>query len=320
MRVLITAAGLIGCYAGRALLERGDEVAFFEIAPQESYIRGVMQEDARVFRGDVRDLPAIIEAIRDIRADAVVHTANVIGNVAQANPYRGFQTNIGGSINIAEAVRLMGVKRLIYLSTHGVHDLSQPQKAPLTEDFPVGGPGTVYSNSKVACEQVLRAYAACYSTELAILRPPGVYGYGHFAGGSGVGRTLCDMLLAAEQGKHAPIGGGVPDPYELVSVRDVAEAVALAVHAPRLLHDVFHIGTGVLTTTESLVQALQAIYPGSSASRSSPARPDRYPRLQPLDLSRSRSELGYEPKYNLVAGMRDLIAEMKRLGAGTGGK
>ena len=59
--------------------------------------------------------------------------------VAQASPYRGFQVNVTGTINVAEAVRLAGVRRLVHSSTLGVHRLEWPQgDSPMTEDFPIG--------------------------------------------------------------------------------------------------------------------------------------------------------------------------------------
>jgi nucleoside-diphosphate-sugar epimerase len=313
MRVFIVGAGLVGCYAAQSLVSRGDEVAFYDISPSEKYIRGVVGEKYEVFRGDVRELPTIIDAIKQFAPDAVIHTTALIGNLAQSNPYRGFTVNVGGCINIAEAVRLSGIKRLVYASTQGVNDLSREQAVPIDESFPIGGLGTVYSNSKVACEQILQAYAISYQLELAIMRLGGVYGYGHFAGGSGVGRTMCDMLAAAEEGKHAPIGPGIPETYELVYAKDVGEAVALAVHAKKLAHDVFNVGSGKLYATEDVVAALQEVVPNATASRSAPPRPDRNARVQPLDLRRSKKELGYIPKFDLVAGLRDLSGEMKRL-------
>jgi UDP-glucose 4-epimerase len=311
MRVLITGAGLVGCHAAAELVGRGDEVTLFDLTPREDYVRRVVPGDVRLVRCDTRELPAVLEAVQGTRAECVVHTAGLIGGNAQAVPYRGFQTNIGGTINVAEAVRLAGVRRLVHASTQGVNDLSQPQTAPLTEDFPVGG-DAVYAASKVACEQVLKAYAAAYKFELAMLRFAGVYGYGHYTGGSGIGQGMHALLEAAMAGRSAPIGPGIPASNEMVYAKDVGLGVALAVHAERLGHHTYNIGSGVLATPDDIVQALQRVIPGAKADRSGPTRPDRHVRQQPFDLARARADLGYAPRYDLEAGIRDFLGELQR--------
>jgi len=312
MKVLITGAGMIGCHTAQELTQRGDEVTLFDLAPLEAYIRRIVTSDVQVVRGDVAELPAVMEAVLRARPDVVIHTAALIGGAAQQNVYRGFGVNIGGTLNIAEAARLTGVRRLLYASTLGVNDLSHPQTGPLTEEFPVGGSGGVYGSSKVACEQLLKAYAAAYKLELGLLRFAGVYGYGHYVGGSGIGRGMYQLIEEAMAGRHAPIGSGLPDTNEMVYVKDVARGVALATHAERLPHDTYNLGSGVVVTPEDIVQTLQRVVPGATASRNGPARPDPFPRLQPFDLTRARAELGYEPQYDLEAGLRDFMEQMKR--------
>jgi nucleoside-diphosphate-sugar epimerase len=303
---------MIGCHTARELVERGDQVTLFDLAPREDYIRRIVQSDVKVVRGDVRELPGVIEAIQEAKPDVVIHTAGLIGGVAQQVPYRGFQINVVGTLNVAEAVRLTGVRRLLHASTQGVNDLSQPQTAPLKEEFPTDGGSRVYGASKVACEQVLKAYAFAYKFELGLLRFAGVYGFGHFAGGSGVGIGTFELVKAALEGRHAPIGSGIPDANEVIYVKDLARGIALAAHAEELRHEVYNLGTGVLISPDDIVQALSKTIPGATASRNVPVRQDPYPRVQPFDVTRAREELGFEARYDLEAGLRDLVEELKR--------
>lgn len=312
MRVLITGGGMIGCHTAAELLRAGDAVTLFDLAPNETYIRRVAGQAVEIVRGDVRELPSLMETIQAARPDVVVHTAGLIGSVAGRLPYRGFQVNIGGTLNVAEAVRLTGVRRLVHASTLGVHDLRQPQVAPLKEEFPTSGGARVYGASKVACEELLRAYAATYGFELAILRFAAVYGYGHYVGGSGVGSNFHAMVRGAMQDRRAPIGSGLAAVDEFVYVKDLAHGVALAARAERLAHDVYHLGSGVLHTPDEVVAALARVLPGTTGMRTAEARPDPFPRRQPMDLSRARGDLGYEPRYDMEAGLRDLVAELER--------
>lgn len=315
MRVFITAAGMVGCHAARELLDLGDEVAFFDLAPRADYIGRVVGADVPVTRGDVRELPGVLEAVQAFRPDVLIHTAGLIGGVAQQLPFRGFEINVMGTINVMEAARLSGVRRFVQASTLGVVDRSAPQLAPITEEFQLGGNDSVYGTSKVASEQILRAYAKHYKMELAMLRFAGVYGYGHFAGGSGVGKSTWDLVAAAIAGKPGVIGSGIPDTNEMVYIKDLARGVAQAIHADRLPHHTFNLGTGLVVTPADVVGALQQTFPGFTAARpegASGSKGGGAQITQPFDISRAQTELGYEVRYDLVAGLRDMADEMRK--------
>src|SRR5262249_60842168 len=125
--------------------------------------------------------------------------------------------------------------------------------------------------------QILKAYAQAYKFELGLLRFAGVYGYGHYAGGSGVGRGMYELVTAAVDGRHAPIGVGIPDSNELIYCKDVARGVALAAHDERPPHQIYNLGTGVIVTPDEIVGTLRRIVPGVTASRSGPSRADPHP-------------------------------------------
>jgi UDP-glucose 4-epimerase len=261
-------------------------------------------------RGDITELPGLLEIAQATNPSVVIHTAALIGEAAQTLPYRGVSVNVMGSVNVAEAVRLLGIRRLVHASTLGVNDLAQPQHSPLTEAFPLGSSGRIYGASKVACEVLLDAYANAYGFELAMLRFAGVYGRGHFAGGSGIGREIHDLVEAAIAGRPAVLGKGIPASYEVVHVKDVARAVATAAAVDPLRERVYNIGTSTLVTPADVAEALRTVFPEASVEIG-PSRPDRHPRVQPLDLTRARASLGYEPEFDLVSGLRDLVADLE---------
>src|SRR5262249_61244990 len=89
--------------------------------------------------------------------------------------------------------RLTGVKRLVQISTFGIYDRRKGEPNPIDESFR-RGPGEAYGNSKVAKELMVEAYQKLFGFELIVLRLANVYGVGHFAGGSGGGEMLQNML------------------------------------------------------------------------------------------------------------------------------
>ena len=302
MRVLITGAGLIGCHTARELVERGDNVTFLDVAPRPDYIRHVVGRDLPMIRGDIRDLPCLVDAMRDVHPDCVIHLAALVGEVNITHLYTGFQVNLTGTVNVVEAVRLAGVRRLIHASTQALY-LGEDPKELLYEDSPLDSRGRVYNASKLACEHVLRTYAAKHKFELALLRFAGVYGFRSVAGGPGV--AVQEAVWAAMAGRTVELNAY--ESVDFIYAKDLANGIALAAHTSPLAHQVYNLGSGTLTTVEDVEAALRKIFPGINMSRGklTPARPR-------MDITRARTELGFNPEYKLEAGLRDYVAEIRR--------
>jgi UDP-glucose 4-epimerase len=210
--------------------------------------------------------------------------------------------NLVAAINVAEAVQLTGVRRLIHASTQALY-VGEDPKELLHEDSLLDSRGRVYNASKLGCEHVLRTYVAKHGFELALLRFAGVYGYYSVAGGPGV--AVQQAVWDAMAGK--PVTLNVYESVDFIYVKDLANGIALAVHAPALLHQVYNLGSGALTTVEDIETALNGIFPGVILSRGklTPARPR-------MDIARARTELGFNPEYKLEAGLRDYVAELRK--------
>jgi UDP-glucose 4-epimerase len=302
MRVLITGAGLIGTHTAKELTEQGDEVTFFDMAPRPDYIRHVVGRDITVIRGDIRDLAALVDAMQQARPDCVIHLAASVGEANINNVYAGFQVNLVATINVAEAVRLAGVRRLIHASTQAVY-AGEDSKELLREDSPIDCRERVYNASKIGCEHVLRTYAAKHKIELGLLRFAGVYGYHAVAGGPGV--AVQQAVWDAMAGK--PVELSVYETVDFIYVKDLANGIALAVHKSPLPHQIYNLGSGTLTTVQDVEIAIGKIFPGINISRGklTPSRPR-------MDITRARTELGFNPEYRLEAGLRDYVAELRR--------
>jgi nucleoside-diphosphate-sugar epimerase len=302
MRVLITGAGLIGTHTAKQLTDRGDDVTFFDFAPRPEYIRHVTGRDLAVIRGDIRDLAALIDAFQQVRPECVIHLAASVGEANINNVYAGFQVNLVATINVAEAARLTGVRRLVHASTQALY-VGEDPKELLREDSPIDCRERVYNASKLGCEHVLRTYAAKHKFELAILRFAGVYGYHSVAGGPGV--AVQQAVWDAMAGK--PVTLNVYESVDFIYARDLANGIALAVHTSPLPHHVYNLGSGSLTTVGDVEAALGKIFPGVRMSRGklTQARPR-------MDITRARTELGFNPEYKLEAGLRDYVAQLKK--------
>jgi nucleoside-diphosphate-sugar epimerase len=134
---LVTGAGLIGTAFAQCALARGEQVVFLDPEPRTDFLRRKLGEKGyRLARKDVRDLPGLIETIRENSVGTVVHTAGLIGPRVQEALGVAFDINLGGTRNVAEAVRLCGVRRLVHLSTFGVYDRRRPAAGLNRRGFP----------------------------------------------------------------------------------------------------------------------------------------------------------------------------------------
>ena len=123
MTTLVTGAGLIGTEFARHALARGEDVVFVDPEPRTDFLRMKLGSgNYELARHDVRELPALIEIATAHRVDTLVHTAGLIGPRVQQSLGLAFDVNLGGTRNVAEAMRLSGIRRLVHISTLAVYD------------------------------------------------------------------------------------------------------------------------------------------------------------------------------------------------------
>ncbi|MEX0752412.1 MAG: NAD(P)-dependent oxidoreductase [Xanthobacteraceae bacterium] len=309
MTTLVTGAGLIGTAFAKEALARSEKVVFVDPEPRADFLRMKLGEGGYTLaRKDVRDLPALIETIKANGVETVVHTAGLIGSRVQQSLSLAFDINLGGTRNVAEAVRLTGVRRLVHLSTFGVYDRRRKMSGPVAEDFPRGG-GRGYGNYKVAKELILEAYAQAHGFELIMLRPANVFGFGHFWSGSGGGRKMQDLLEAGLDGRVARIESSETMANEYIYAKDMGRAVDLAATVPLPPEAIFNIGNGVVTPFEAVLDAVKALFP-SLRYEVEPGEPPKS-KSAPLDISRAKRHLGWEPRFSIASAFKDYLKELK---------
>ncbi|MDH3239336.1 MAG: NAD(P)-dependent oxidoreductase [Alphaproteobacteria bacterium] len=314
MTTLITGAGLIGTAFAQRALARNEPVVFFDPEPRADFIaKKLGTGDTPLVRGDVRDLPKLVETIQDHGCETVLHSAGIIGGKVDEMMYSALQINIQGTMNVAEAVRLTGARRLVHVSTFGVYDMRRADiPKVLGEDFHRGH-GRAYGNSKACKELILEAYRARYGFELIGVRPANVFGNGHFWSGSGGGQKVHEMMTAGAEGRVAKIPANQTMANEYIYSKDIGGILDAAATVPQPDRLFFNGGTGILTTFDELLAAVRKIYPGLEYEvLEGRAGHDRD---TVLDLSEPKAKLGWVPKYSLDAALADYAEEIKTIGA-----
>jgi nucleoside-diphosphate-sugar epimerase len=308
---LITGLGLVGTAYAQNAVKRGEKIVFYDVAPRKDFLaRKLASTEVAILQRDVRDLPSLIETMQQYKCETVLHTAGLIGGKVAQPIYSGMQINVMGTINVAEAVRLTGVKRLIQISTFGIYDRRLGEPSPIDETFR-RGPGEPYGNSKVAKELMVEAYQRMFGFELIVLRLANVYGVGHFAGGSGGGEMVQTMLQTGIKGGVVKIPQEIARDFEYIYYKDLGRALDRAATVTLKEPVTLNIGTGVVVPFDQLVATAEQLLPKLQVEIIPGAKPRSA--KQPMLIEKAREVLGWQPEFDIEAGFRDYIEELKAL-------
>ena len=220
MRVLITGGGgFIAAWIIRQLLSDGISVRALDVTTEPVIAHSILGADAaRVdwVAGDIANAESVIDAAQD--CDLIMHLAAILTPDCAAEPIRGCDIVLGGTINVFEAARVLGHKQLLYMSSAGVYG---PEQGHTPE------PTTLYGAYKLAGEGVARAYWADHGISSAGFRPLVVYGAGRETGLT-AGPSLACKAAANDEDYTIPFAGE----SDFIYVEDVAAAFVAAMKRP----------------------------------------------------------------------------------------
>ena len=283
MRALVTGgAGFIGSHVVTQLLAAGHDVVVLDNL--SSGYRQNLVPDAAFLEADIRDPHAVLRAARGI--DVVFHLAASVGNKrAIEGPTSDATANVIGTINVLEAVRANGCRKVVYSSSAAI--FGEPRTMPIAEDH-VTHPVTPYGVSKLAGEAYARVYGELYGFESVALRYFNVYGTRQRF--DAYGNVIPIFATRALRGESLVIFGDGLQTRDFVDARDVARANVAAASAS--VTGPVNVGSGVKTTINDLARTILKL-----AHRDGPIE-HREPR--PGDVRHSQADvrrLGTIPGY-----------------------
>lgn len=309
MRCLVTGgAGFIGSNLVDALITRGDRVTVVD-----NLSTGKLENlDSAIAKGadlqllDVTDAAAIAALFIGARPDVVFHLAAQIDvRYSVEHPAGDAQLNVVGTINVLEAAREAGVRRVVNTSTGGGL-YGDARKLPTPEDHPIK-PLAPYGQSKYAAEGYCELYTRLHGLSTVSLRYGNVYGPRQDVHGeAGVVAIFCGCLA---EGRSPTVFGDGTQTRDWVDVSDVVRANLLAAESD--LSGPINIGHGQETSVLDLLDALRRIGRDVPPPEPefAPERPGEV-RRSCLDVTRARQELGWEPGVTLDDGIETILARL----------
>ncbi|ABM62304.1 UDP-glucose 4-epimerase GalE [Halorhodospira halophila] len=324
MRVLVTGGtGYIGSHAAVALIEAGHEAVLLDnqhnsTGAVASRIGRITRTSPELIRGDVRDASMLAELFSARRIDAVMHFAGLkaVGESVQ-RPLDYYETNVGGTIRLCQAMEAAGVRKLIFSSSATVY--GDPDRVPIREDAPTGGTTNPYGTSKHMVERML--------TDLSTANPGwciGILRYFNPVGAhksaligespSGIPNNLVPYIaqVAAGEREHLQVFGDDYPTRDGTGVRDYIHVVDLAAGHVRALEyldaqpgqHAWNLGRG---EGHSVLEAVRAFEQASGCSipyRVTERRPGDVAECW-ADPSKAERELGWRAERGLATMMED---------------
>lgn len=196
MKVMVLgAAGFLGQPLVRRFVELGHEVVAVDSSP-------IPDGPYRQRRVDVRQLHDIMSVLEGEDFDVIVTSAYMLAHASEANPFDAMHVNVVGTINVLEAARLAGVRRVVMISSQGIYGPQEPygERSLSEADYPVAGDLKLnYSYSKLLNEYTANQYRELFDMDVRVIRGAVLFGHGrsrstawstHFASSPAVGQPI----------------------------------------------------------------------------------------------------------------------------------
>ena len=319
--VLITGgAGFIGSHLGRRLLAAGSRVVaidnfdpFYDEALKRANLAGLAETGGDRFRfeeADIVDADAMVRLAGEVRPDLVVHIAALAGvRPSIEAPARYARVNVDGLVHVLDAARAADCRRILFASSSSVY--GNNEKVPFAETDDVNEPISPYAATKRAGELLCHAYAHLFGLRIAALRFFTVFGPAQRPD-----LAIMKFMRLVAAGEEIPMFGDGSTSRDYTFVEDIVDGVVAAGTwtardaagdrpgdlAGGGCFRIFNLGGSSPISLAEMIDAIGRTVGRTPRIRPLPMQPGDVNRTW-ADPTRSRDELGFDPKTSFEAGL-----------------
>ncbi|MEM0440073.1 MAG: NAD-dependent epimerase/dehydratase family protein [Candidatus Caldarchaeum sp.] len=291
MKILVTGSrGFVGRHLVEYLVKRGYDVVGADVVDG-----GDVKLDVTIFSN-------VLDVFEKTGVDSVVHLA-AVADIPESmkDPYRCFNVNVCGTINILEAARRREIERAVIFSSANYY--GAPFKVPVEETDPPN-PRTPYDFSKVALENVVWSYHRNHGVPVTVLRP-----WKTFGEYEPENKMVPKFVKLCLTGAPIPLyngGADVTDPYY---VENLCYVVELCLKKQEAIGEAFNVGTGNPLSVRQLAEIIKKMTNSSSELKNLPPRTpaEAVPMKSIPSIEKLRKKLDYSPIVSLEDGLRRMI-------------
>lgn len=302
MKILVTGgAGFIGSHIVDCLIELGHEVCI-----ADSMIHGKeenVNKLALLKKIDIRD-EKLKDVFKDFQPEVVIHNAAQISvPKSLENPMEDASINILGSLNVLEACRKAGVRKIIYPASAAI--FGQPIYLPIDEKHPLNMISG-YGITKHTVEHYLQTYKSLYNIDYVVLRYSNVYGPRQdYSGEGGVISIFCEKII---KNISPYIYGDGKQLRDFIYVKDIVKANIMAIES--LNNGIYNVCSSNKISVNQLLDIINEvseknITPIYKGERKGDIK-DSY-----MTYDKINNEIGWQPEYDLCDGIKETIKHFK---------
>ena len=308
--VLVTGAGgFIGSHLTKSLVESGAAtraLVHYRSDGSRGWLEGSPHKnDIEIIAGDVRDYDSVLRSVRG--CDVVFHLAALIGIPYSYHAPRSYlATNVEGTLNLLQAVREVGVSRLIHTSTSEVY--GSAKYIPIDEKHPLQGQSP-YSASKIAADKLAESFHLSFGLPVVTVRPFNTYGPRQSA------RAVIPTIITQCLGpKLVKIGNEDPT-RDFNFVADTVNGFLCAGVADEAIGRTVNLGSGVEVSIRDLALKIVTLVGGDIQIENDDERVR--PEASEIDHllaanTLAKEYLDWSPSVSLEDGLRQTIAWVER--------
>lgn len=306
-KVLVTGAGgFIASHLVKTLVQRGANVRAFVrynsrgdnglLARLEPQVLSAIE----VISGDLRDLPAVKQAIRGV--EMIFHLGALIAiPYSYLHPAEVVETNVIGTLNVLLAARELCTPRVIHTSTSEVYGTAL--RVPIDESHPLQGQSP-YSASKIGADKLAESFYCAYELPVVTVRPFNTYGPRQSA------RAVIPTIISQALTRDELHLGSLDTRRDFTYVHDTVAGFLCAAEKQGVEGQVFNLGTGSDVTVGELVQTVSRILGRDLkvVQETQRFRPEKSEVRRLLsDNRKAKAQLGWQPQVSLEQGLSQTI-------------
>ena len=305
MNFLVTGgAGFIGSHVCERLLREGHTVTAFDdlnnFYDPGDKLRNLaevraLRGDFHFVKADLTDAKAVESLVASVRFDQIIHLAARAGvrpSLEQPALYQ--RVNVEGTVNVLEAARLHGLRKVTIASSSSVYGVNA--KIPFSENDPIFSAISPYAASKLACEALGHVYHHVYGMDIVMLRFFTVYGP----------RQRPDLAIfkfarLLSEGRPIPVFGDGSTARDYTYISDTVDGI-MACTRRSFGYEVFNLGESQTVPLNRLIELLEQAFGKKAVIDRQPLQPGDVP-ITYADISKAKANLGYQPKVGIEQGI-----------------
>jgi len=314
MNFLVTGgAGFIGSNLCQRLLQSGHAVwafddlnSFYDPTLKRRNLREVQAvgNPFTFIKGDVAARTEVDQVFRQVKFDQVIHLAARAGvrpSLEQPALYQ--RVNVEGTVNLLEAARLAGVRKVIIASSSSVYGVNS--KVPFSESDPIFSPISPYAASKLACEGLGHVYHHLYGLDIVMLRFFTVYGPRQRPD-----LAIYKFMQLMTAGKSIPVFGDGTTARDYTYITDIVDGI-MACTEREFGYEIFNLGESQTVTLSRMIELLEKSLSKRAVIERQPPQPGDVP-MTVADISKARKLLGYSPSVKIEQGILRFVEWFKQ--------